>query len=41
VIIASHDLTLADHADRSLHLVDGRLVEPEHAPREHAPGRAA
>src|SRR5579875_703902 len=28
VIIASHDLTLGEHVDRSLHLVDGRLVEP-------------
>jgi len=28
VIVASHDLTLSDHADRSLHLVDGGLVEP-------------
>lgn len=28
VIVASHDLTLGEHADRSLHLVDGRLTEP-------------
>lgn len=34
VIIASHDPTLAEHADRSLVLVDGRLSEPE------APGTA-
>ncbi len=27
VIIASHDVTLGEHADRSLHLVDGRLTE--------------
>jgi ABC-type lipoprotein export system ATPase subunit len=26
ILIASHDLTLADHADRSLALLDGRLV---------------
>ncbi len=26
VIIASHDPSLADHADRSLHIADGRLV---------------
>jgi ABC-type lipoprotein export system ATPase subunit len=32
VIVASHDLTLAEHADRALHLLDGRLVPP---PREH------
>lgn len=28
VIIASHDVTLGEHADRSLHLVDGRLTDP-------------
>ena len=27
VIIASHDVTLGEHVDRSLHLVDGRLTE--------------
>ncbi len=26
VIVASHDPSLADHADRSLHIADGRLV---------------
>lgn len=30
VIVASHDATLGEHVDRSLHLVDGRLIE---APR--------
>jgi ABC-type lipoprotein export system ATPase subunit len=29
VIVASHDLTLGEHVDRSLHLVDGRLTETE------------
>jgi ABC-type lipoprotein export system ATPase subunit len=38
VIIASHDLTLGEHADRSLHLVDGRLTQPGTAPLEPAPG---
>ncbi|HWF74685.1 MAG TPA: ABC transporter ATP-binding protein [Solirubrobacteraceae bacterium] len=28
VIVASHDLTLAEHAGRALHLLDGRLVAP-------------
>jgi ABC-type lipoprotein export system ATPase subunit len=32
VIIASHDLSLADHADRTLHIVDGRLTEPKMRP---------
>jgi lipoprotein-releasing system ATP-binding protein len=31
VIVASHDLTLMEHADRSIHLIDGRLVTPEPA----------
>jgi ABC-type lipoprotein export system ATPase subunit len=31
VIIASHDVTLGEHVDRSLHLVDGRLTEAERA----------
>ncbi|HET8979078.1 MAG TPA: ABC transporter ATP-binding protein [Solirubrobacteraceae bacterium] len=39
VIIASHDVTLGEHVDRSLHLVDGRLTEPETPPRP-VPGRA-
>ena len=38
VIIASHDLTLGEHADRSLHLVDGRLTQPGPARLESAPG---
>jgi len=28
VIVASHDLTLAEHAGRVLHLLDGRMVPP-------------
>ncbi len=28
VIIASHDVTLAEHADRALRLEDGRMIEP-------------
>jgi putative ABC transport system ATP-binding protein len=39
VIIASHDVTLGEHVDRSLHLVDGRLTEPGEA-RDPVPGRA-
>ena len=27
VIVASHDTTLADHADRTLRLVDGRMID--------------
>jgi len=38
VIIASHDLTLSEHADRSLHLVDGRLTDPLAAPEDPARG---
>lgn len=35
VVIASHDQTLDEHADRSLHLVDGRLISPgEEVPSE-------
>jgi lipoprotein-releasing system ATP-binding protein len=41
VIIASHDVTLGEHADRSLHLVDGRLVEPEAEVDEQARGGVA
>jgi len=29
VIIASHDVTLGEHVDRTLHMIDGRLTEPE------------
>ena len=32
VIVASHDPSLSEHADRSLHLVDGRLVPPSDRP---------
>jgi ABC-type lipoprotein export system ATPase subunit len=39
VIIASHDITLGEHVDRSLHLVDGRLTEPRGA-QEVVPGGA-
>jgi len=31
IIVASHDLTLMEHADRAIHLVDGHLVTPEPA----------
>ncbi len=39
VIIASHDVTLGEHVDRSLHLVDGRLTEAG-AARSPVPGSA-
>jgi ABC-type lipoprotein export system ATPase subunit len=39
VIIASHDVTLGEHVDRSLHLVDGRLTESGES-RHAVPGRA-
>jgi putative ABC transport system ATP-binding protein len=29
VIVASHDLTLMEHADRGIHIVDGRLQTPQ------------
>jgi ABC-type lipoprotein export system ATPase subunit len=38
VIVASHDLTLGEHADRSLHLVDGRLTPPGPTRPEPSPG---
>jgi lipoprotein-releasing system ATP-binding protein len=41
VIIASHDVTLGEHADRSLHLVDGRLTDPGAEVEERAPGGVA
>ena len=41
VIVASHDVTLAEHADRSLRLVDGRLTDDRDAPREKVSGQAA
>jgi ABC-type lipoprotein export system ATPase subunit len=41
VIIASHDVTLAEHADRSLHLVDGRLTDERNAPHEQLPRQVA
>ncbi|HWF56256.1 MAG TPA: ABC transporter ATP-binding protein [Solirubrobacteraceae bacterium] len=28
VVVASHDATLVEHADRAIRLVDGRIVEP-------------
>ncbi len=31
IIVASHDLTLMEHADRGLHIVDGRLITPDAA----------
>lgn len=41
VIIASHDETLAEHVDRTLHLVDGRLTAPEQATQPWVRGQAA
>jgi lipoprotein-releasing system ATP-binding protein len=41
VIIASHDVTLGEHADRSLHLVDGRLTDPGAEVDERARGGVA
>ena len=41
VIVATHDPTVAEHADRSLHLVDGRLMTPEPPERHRVPGFAA
>jgi lipoprotein-releasing system ATP-binding protein len=41
VIVASHDITLAEHADRTLHLVDGRLAEDQDPRFEPAPGQVA
>ena len=41
VIIASHDVTLGEHADRSLHLVDGRLTDPGGEVEARAPGGVA
>jgi ABC-type lipoprotein export system ATPase subunit len=29
VIVASHDLTLVEHTDRSLSLLDGRMRAPD------------
>jgi ABC-type lipoprotein export system ATPase subunit len=29
ILVASHDETLMEHADRGLHIVDGRLVAPD------------
>jgi ABC-type lipoprotein export system ATPase subunit len=31
IIVASHDLTLMEHADRGIHIVDGHLVTPDPA----------
>jgi ABC-type lipoprotein export system ATPase subunit len=38
VIVASHDLTLSEHADRSLLLLDGHLVQSATAPVAPASG---
>ena len=38
IIVASHDLTLPEHTDRALNIVDGRLVGPRtptSSAREH------
>jgi ABC-type lipoprotein export system ATPase subunit len=37
VIVASHDVTLSEHADRSLLLVDGRLADGRPAAVDQAP----
>jgi ABC-type lipoprotein export system ATPase subunit len=29
ILVASHDVTLMEHADRGLHIVDGRIVTPD------------
>jgi putative ABC transport system ATP-binding protein len=39
VIVASHDATLAEHTDRTLRLLDGRMVQPIEA--QLAPSEAA
>jgi ABC-type lipoprotein export system ATPase subunit len=39
VIIASHDTTLTDHVDRSMRLVDGRMIEP--GEEQRVPDRVA
>jgi ABC-type lipoprotein export system ATPase subunit len=39
VIIASHDVTLGEHVDRSLHVVDGRVTETAET-RDAVPGGA-
>jgi lipoprotein-releasing system ATP-binding protein len=41
VIVASHDLSLAEHADRSLHLVDGRLTDSLTIPSDQVPRQVA
>ncbi len=40
VIVASHDLTLVEHADRSLHLMDGLLQGPERSQPDSVSGWA-
>jgi ABC-type lipoprotein export system ATPase subunit len=40
VIVASHDPTLAEHADRSLHLIDGLLQDPEQRQPDRVSGWA-
>ena len=34
VIVASHDVTLAEHSDRALHIADGRIVDESEAPQQ-------
>jgi ABC-type lipoprotein export system ATPase subunit len=41
IIVASHDTTLVDHADRSLRLLDGRMIEPADAPKQSERDRVA
>jgi ABC-type lipoprotein export system ATPase subunit len=41
VIVASHDPTLAEHADRALHIVDGRIVSAAEAGADPAAARDA
>jgi lipoprotein-releasing system ATP-binding protein len=40
VLVASHDVTLGDHVDRSLHLIDGRLTDETGETRSPVPGCA-
>jgi putative ABC transport system ATP-binding protein len=32
LLVVTYDPAVADRADRMLHLLDGRLVDPEHVP---------
>jgi ABC-type lipoprotein export system ATPase subunit len=41
LIVASHDPSLAEHADRSLHLVDGQLTDGRDPRHDEVTGRVA